>query len=111
MVKSFRKISLTCVALIATALIAWGDGNEPVEIFVPEALAAGSTVPCALVIEGTGVAHIQSIPSGVVDINMNVVDGINNVALPVAYGYSGPVIIYATMTGSSQTVSTTSTVQ
>jgi hypothetical protein len=111
MVLGIRKIGLTCIALVATALIAWGDSVEPVDIFVPEALAAGSTVPCALVIEGTGVAHIQSIPSGVVDINMSVVDGVNNIDLPVAYGYSGPVIIYATMTGSSQAVSTTSTVE
>ena len=111
MVKNIRKIGLTCVVFFATALIAWGDGFEPVEILVPIVITSGESTVITLNIAGSGTTHIQSIPSGVVDTQVTVSNGLNFLSLSVATGYSGPVVIYATVAGSSQSVSAASYVQ
>jgi hypothetical protein len=111
MIKGIRKISLACVALIATALVAWGDIKEPIEILVPVVMTSGESAEITLNMEGSGTAHIQSIPSGVVDTQVTVSNGLNFVSFSVATGYSGPVVIYATVAGSSQSVSAASYVQ
>jgi hypothetical protein len=106
MLQNFRRILAIGAVFCATAGIAFGDHNWPIDIAVPPIMGGGGFETCTLTVEGQGTAHIQSIPPGVVDVEVTVTDGVNYINLPISTSYPGGAIIYATLEGSSQTVST-----
>lgn len=105
-----HKVIATGICLLAVAIAAFGDVVNPVDVLLPTLVGAGSNAPCVVTVEGSGVAHLHSIPAGVVELNVPVQNGGNYVTVPFSPSYAGPVTIYATMEGSTQVVGTTTVV-
>jgi hypothetical protein len=109
-VTGFHKIIVSGACLLIVALGALGDNVKPTDVILPTLVTAGATAPCVVTVEGSGVAHLHSIPSGVVELDVTVQNGGNYVSVPFAAGYVGPVTVYATVEGSTQIVGTTTVV-
>ncbi len=108
--KNNDKLVATIFCLIIVSIRAFAEGINPVEIFLPALVSAGSTQPCVVTVEGAGTAHLHSIPAGVVDIDVPVQPGTNYVNVAFSASYIGAVTVYATMDGSNQVVGTTTIV-
>ena len=107
---NFLKTKIVSVAVFALSVMAFAEGLRPVDIYIPEIVYSGSAQLCVISVEGQGVAHLSSIPQGVVDVNVPVVSGSNLVSIPFSPNFVGPVTVYATMDGNSQIVGTTTLV-
>lgn len=106
----FYKVVATGICLLMVTLVAFGDNANPIDVLLPTLVGAGSNAPCVVTVEGSGVAHLHSVPAGVVELEVPVQNGGNYVTVPFSSSYAGPVTIYATMEGSTQVVGTTTVV-
>jgi hypothetical protein len=109
-VQILKKITFLMALVLFSSAQVNSDQAGVVDVSVPFVVSAGSTQPCVVTVEGNGVAHIHSIPVGVVNSDVDVKSGVNIVSVPVSSGYIGAVTIYATMNGSNQVVGTTTVV-
>ena len=95
--------------LLAPISVVYGDGEHPIEIYLPTTINAGTTQSCTLIVEGAGTAHIYSSPENIVDTTVSVQNGTNYLDIPISEEASGAITVYATVNGSSIVVSTSTT--